>query len=84
MIDAFGAEQVIPYSANQQRGVEGILRVDRKFRVHGPEKQRRLYRLRSSIERVNSRLGTLLGKVTFKGLKAVAVQVSYAVLGISS
>jgi len=27
-------------------------------------------------------LGTLLGKVTFKGLKAAAMQVSYAVLGI--
>lgn len=77
-----GAEQVIPYPSNQQKGVEGVLRVDRKFRVHGPEKQRRLYRLRSSVERVNSRLGALLGKVTFKGLKAAAMQVSYVVLGI--
>jgi transposase len=81
-VDALGAEEVIPYPANQQRGVEGVLRVDKKFRVHGPEKLRMLYRLRSSVERVNSRLGTLLGKVTFKGLKAAAMQVSYAVLGM--
>jgi IS5 family transposase len=77
-----GAEQVIPYPSNQQKGVKGVLRVDRKFRVHGPEKLRKLYRFRSSIERVNSRVGALLGKVTFKGLKAAAMQVSYAVLGM--
>jgi hypothetical protein len=81
-IRVLGAEQVIPYPANQQKGVRGVLRVDKKFRVHGPEKVRRLYRLRSSIERVNSRLQALLGKVTFKGLKAAAIQVSYAVLGM--
>jgi hypothetical protein len=81
-VRALGAEQVIPYPANQQKGVKGVLRVDKKFRVHGPEKQRRLYRLRSSVERVNSRLQALLGKVTFKGLSAAAMQVSYAVLGI--
>jgi IS5 family transposase len=77
-----GAEQVIPYPSNQQKGVKGVLRVDKRFRVHGPEKLRKLYRLRSSVERVNSRLGALLGKVTFKGLKAAAMQVSYAVLGM--
>jgi transposase len=81
-VDALGAEQVIPYPSNQQKGVKGVLRVDRKFRVHGPEKLRKLYRFRSSIERVNSRVGALLGKVTFKGLKAAAMQVSYAVLGM--
>jgi len=81
-VGALGAEQVIPYPANQLKGVKGVLRVDRKFRVHGPEKLRRLYRLRSSVERVNSRLKALLGKVTFKGLKAAAIQVSYAVLGM--
>lgn len=81
-VRALGAEQVIPYPANQQKGLKGILRVDKKFRVHGPEKQRRLYRLRSSVERVNSRLQALLGKVTLKGLKAAAIQVSYAVLGM--
>jgi hypothetical protein len=28
---------VIPYRANQKRDVEGLLRVDRKFRTYGPE-----------------------------------------------
>jgi hypothetical protein len=31
---AYGA--VIPFVANQRRG-EAVLRVDRKFRTHGPE-----------------------------------------------
>ena len=33
-------EAVIPYPANQKRGIEGLLRVDRKFRTYGPEDQR--------------------------------------------
>ena len=30
------SEAVIPYPANQKRHVKGILRVDKKFRTHGP------------------------------------------------
>jgi transposase len=81
-IRALGAEPVIPYPANQKRGVKGVLRVDKKFRVHGPKRLKRLYRLRGSVERVNSRLDAFLGKITFKGLKAAATQVSYAVLSL--
>jgi hypothetical protein len=76
------AKPVIPYPKNQKRGVRGILRVDKKFRVHGPERLKRLYRLKSAVERVNSRLTVLLNKITFKGLKAAAIQVSYTVLSM--
>jgi len=51
-----GVRVVIPYPVNQMRGQKGLLRVDRLFRTHGPKHEKRLYRLRSSIERVNSRL----------------------------
>ena len=51
-----GVRAVIPYPANQMRRQKGLLRVDRFFRTHGPNIEKRLYRLRSSIERVNSRL----------------------------
>jgi len=34
-------EAVIHFPTNQKRGVEGFLRVDRRFRAHGPEDQRR-------------------------------------------
>lgn len=77
-----GAEPVIPYPKNQKKGVKGVLRVNKRFRVHGPERLRRLYRLKSSVERVNSSLSALLSRITFKGLKTAATQVSYAILGI--
>ena len=80
-VRALDAEPVIPYPKNQKKG-EGVLRVDKRFRVHGPERLRRLYRLKSSVERVNSRLSALLSRITLKGLKAATTQVSYAILGI--
>jgi transposase len=58
---AHGTLPVIPYPRNQSRGVRGILRVDRKFRSHGPQKLRRAYRKRVAVERVFSRLKTLTG-----------------------
>ena len=33
----FGPEPVIPYPENQMRVIEGLLRADRRFRVHGPK-----------------------------------------------
>jgi transposase len=51
-----GVRVVIPYPANQLRGQRGLLRVDRYFRTHGPTREKRAYKLRSSIERVNLRL----------------------------
>jgi transposase len=51
-----GVKVVIPYPVNQRRNQKGLLRVDRFFRTYGPKHEKRLYRLRSSVERVNSRL----------------------------
>lgn len=81
-IEDLGAEPVIPYPRNQKRGVKGVLRVDKKFRTHGPKRLRALYTFRSSVERVNSRLSTLISKISSKGLKAAVTQVSYAVLSM--
>ena len=81
-IKELGAEPVIPYPANQKRGDKDVLRVDKKFRTHGPERLRVIYKLRSSVERVNSRLSTLINKISSKGLKAAITQVSYAVLSM--
>ena len=46
---------------NQCKGVKGILRVDRKFRSHGPALFRRAYKKRVAVERVFSRLKNLAG-----------------------
>jgi len=82
LIEDLGAEPVIPYPRNQAPGNGEALRVDRRFRTYGPERLRSLYSLRSSVERVNSRLGTLIDGISSKGLRAAATQVSYAVLSM--
>jgi hypothetical protein len=56
-----GTAPVIPYPRNQQKGVKGILRIDRKFKSHGPQELRRAYRKRVAVERVFSRLKNLAG-----------------------
>jgi hypothetical protein len=62
---------VIPYPRNQQVGIRGILRVDRKFRSHGHQKFRRAYRKRVAVERVFSRLKNLAG-LTQHNLRGIA------------
>jgi IS5 family transposase len=62
---------VIPYPRNQMKNVKGILRIDRKFRSHGPSKLRRAYRKRAAVERVFSRLKNLTG-LTQHNLKGLA------------
>lgn len=75
-VEELGAESVIPYMSSHKRG-EKVLRVDRFFRVSGPEEERRIYGLgRASVERVNSRLDLVgLGGLKLRGLKNVAVHV---------
>jgi transposase len=51
-------EAVIPYPANQKRGVKGLLRVDKKFRTYGPHDQKKEYHKRPHIEAVYSFLKT--------------------------
>ena len=76
------AETVIPYPANQKRGVENLLRVDKKFRTYGPEELKREYHKRPSIEAVNSFLKTQYSMAMNKvrGLKNVASYALYSIL----
>jgi len=66
------AKPVIPYPKNQAKG-RRVLRVDRKFRSHGPASLKRLYRKRSAVERVVSRLKTHFGlrQLRTRGLRNV-------------
>jgi transposase len=75
-------ETVIPYPANQKRGVKGLLRVDKKFRTHGPEDLKKKYHKRPSIEAVYSFLKTQYSLVINKvrGLKNVACYALYSLL----
>ena len=80
----YGVEAVIPYPRNQRRG-ENVLRVDKRFRAHGPEWEVRIYgRARSSIERVNSRLEELvcLDRHRVRGLRNVTVHVALCIIAM--
>ena len=74
-------EAIIPYPANQRRG-EVVLRVDRKFRAHGPEEQRREYHKRPAVESAYSFLKTQYSMAMNKvrGLGRVAVYALYSIL----
>jgi hypothetical protein len=73
---------VIPYPANQKRGVQNLFRVDKKFRTHGPEELKKEYHKRPHIEAVNSFLKTQYSIVINKvrGLKNVASHTLYSLL----
>jgi IS5 family transposase len=66
-----GVLPVIPYPRNQGVGVRGILRVDRKFRSHGPARFKIAYKKRVAVERVFSRLKNLAG-LTQHNLRGLA------------
>jgi len=72
---------VIPFMANQRRG-EHVLRVDRKFRTHGPEDERAEYHKRPAVEAAYAFLKTQYGMKVNKvrRLGRVAVYVLYSVL----
>jgi len=76
------AEAVIPYPANQRRGVEDVLRVDKKFRTYGPEGQKNGYHKRPPIEAVNSFLKTQYSMAINKvrGLGNVAAYALFSIL----
>jgi len=78
-----GVEPVIPYPRNQMRGKE-VLRIDRKFRSHGPSRLRCLYRKRSAVERVVSRLKTHFGlsQLRTRGLRNVISHVLLCLLAL--
>jgi transposase len=49
-------EPIIPYRNNQRIGESSLLRIDRHFKPHGPARLKSLYKKRSAVERVFSRL----------------------------
>ena len=78
-----GGEPVIPYPKNQMKG-KPVLRVDRKFRSHGPAHLKKFYRQRSAVERTFSRLKTHFGlsQLRTRGLRNVIVHVSICLVAM--
>jgi transposase len=79
-----GVRVVIPYPTNHLRGQKGLLRVDRYFRTHGPTREKRAYKLRSSIERVNSRLKEQLCLKNHKvrSLKRISIHALFCLIAM--
>ena len=79
-----GVRPVIPYPANQSRSEKGLLRVDRYFRTHGPASDRRVYRRRAALERVNSRLKEHLGlnRHRVRGLKNITTHALLCIIAM--
>jgi len=75
-VKRLGGELVIPYPKNQMKG-KRVLRVDRKFRTHGPARLKRLYRRRSAVERTISRLKIHYGlnQLRTRGLRNAMIHV---------
>jgi transposase len=89
-----GTLPVIPYPKNQFKGVKGILRIDRKFRSHGPQKFKAAYKKRVAVERVFSRLKNLasltqhnlrgLAKITFHSQLCVLIMLLTAEAAVNT
>jgi len=77
-----GTLPVIPYPKNQCKGIRGILRVDKKFRSHGPERLKSAYKKRAAIERVFSRLKNLtsLNQHSLRGLAKITFHAQLCVI----
>ena len=88
-----GALPVIPYPKNQ-KGVKGILRVDRKFRSHGPTIFKFAHKKRVAVERVFSRLKNLtsltqhnlrgLAKLTFHSQLCILIMLLTAEAAVNT
>lgn len=65
-------------------GVRGVLRVDRRFRSHGPQELRRAYKKRAAVERVFSRLKNLAGLTqhNLRGLAKITVHSQLCVVAM--
>jgi len=73
---SMGIEPIIPYPRNQMKGKQ-VLRIDRKFRSHGPARLKQMYRHRSAVERVTSLLKEHYGlrQLRTRGLRNVYTHV---------
>jgi hypothetical protein len=71
----------IPYIANHMKGVEGLLRVDRKFRTYGSEEDKIEYHKRPPIEAVNSFLKSQFSMANNK-VRGLAQVTFYALCSI--
>jgi len=79
-----GIEPIIPCRVNQHKGEKGLLRIDRHFKPHGPTRLKSLYKKRSTIECVFSRLKEQLNLRNHKvrGLMNITLHVQLCLISM--
>jgi len=77
-------EPIIPYRSNQHKNEKGLLRIDKRFRPHGPTRLKCIYKKRTAVERVFSRLKEQLGLTNHKvrGLINITLHVHFCLIGM--
>jgi len=75
---------IIPCRINQHKGEKGVLRFDKRFKPHDPTRLKHLYKKRSAIERVFSRLKEHLNLQNHKvrGLINITLHVQFCIIGM--
>jgi transposase len=74
----------LPLPSRSCARVKSVLRVDKKFRSHGPEDQRKQYHKRPAVEAVFSFLKTQhsLAMNKVRGVRNVAVYALYSIFSL--
>jgi len=82
-IHSHGIKPVIPYPSNQ-RQPKLSLRVDKRFKAHGPERLKTLYRHKASAERAISRLKQHLSLENHKvrGLRNILIHALLCIIAM--
>jgi transposase len=79
-VRSLAGDTVIPYMSNQRRG-EDVLRVDRRFRTHGPVEEVREYRRRPAVEASFAFMKTQFGLIMNK-MRGLLNASLYALLSV--
>lgn len=83
-ISSHGIESIIPYPANQRPKEKDFLRIDKRFKTHGPSRLKSLYKHRASVERTISRLKQHLSLENHKarGLRNITIRVLLCIIAM--
>jgi transposase len=83
-IHSHGIKPVIPYPSNQRPAEAEFLRVDKRFKAHGSERLKTLYRHKASAERAISRLKQHLSLENHKvrGLRNILIHALLCIIAM--
>jgi hypothetical protein len=83
-VKIMGVKPIIPYPSNHKPAEAEFLRVDKRFRIHGPENPKRLYAFKASAERTISRLKMHLSLENHKvrGLRKILIHALICIIAM--